>query len=241
MSESLCVYTAITGPILDTLFPISAPADILGRPVEFVCFTDRLSTGSRGWQIYPLQHQCDTPRLTARWHKIMSHVLFPKAQYTLWHDGSHHLSVSPWEIVDEYLSKGERLATFRHPKRDCVYTEARICVKLGKDSRPTLNRQIERYRRLGLPEHFGLYETGCVIRHHCERVKQLNALWLEEVMSGSSRDQISLPYALWALHFQGVAILPGSGSANPFFFFNPHRSPREFGPRTLPLLQPTEH
>jgi hypothetical protein len=178
--------------------------------------------GPTGWEIQPIQLRAANARITARWHKIMEHVLFAEADATLWHDGSHHLLVNPWVVVDQGLSDQTFFATFRHPDRNCIYEEAEVCIARGKDSPERIWCQVERYKSRGYPSGSGLYETACVVRRRCEEVSRLNECWLQELHWGSCRDQVSLPYAIWKVGFQWIGILPGKRDESPFFAFRPH-------------------
>jgi hypothetical protein len=153
----------------------------------------------------------------------MSHVLFPDSSFTLWHDGSHHLRINPWKIVDTVLSDRYSFAAFRHPKRDCVYQEIEACIGYRMDSLELLTSQKERYMRVGYPAHNGLFETGCVVRRQCSEVRRLNESWFKEIYFGSCRDQVALPYALWRTGFKDVSTIPGRGKKSKFFSFRSHK------------------
>jgi hypothetical protein len=224
MTTQLYVYTAITGEIGDRLGPINVPDDYLGRSTKYICFTDNETNRPCGWTLSPLRIKTESSRLTARWHKIMSHLCFPEAEFTLWHDGSHRLRVNPWTVVDHGLQNGSTFATFRHPLRDCAYAEISTCIRYGKDSRERLTSQAEQYKREGFPKSIGLLETGCVVRHQTSSVARLNEVWYQEVSSKSWRDQVALPYAMWKIPFHQVGILPGSATSNMLFDFRPHQS-----------------
>jgi hypothetical protein len=153
----------------------------------------------------------------------MSHVLFPEFQFTLWHDGSHHLMVNPWEIIDCAFAGEMAFATFKHPKRDCLYQETEACITLKKDRPEILLEQSRRYARDGYPARRGLFETSCVARRNCDAVSHLNQLWWREIQHGSCRDQISLPYAMWKSAFTQLILLSGSRDRSTYFAFKPHR------------------
>lgn len=195
--NDLVVYTAITGNCVDKLHPVEPAEDIKGRRVKFVCFT-HAATPVRGWEIRPpVWEHNDNARRTARWHKIMSHFLFPEAEWTIWHDGSHNFKIDPCQLIDEVSLWAGTFATFKHPLRDCMYQELQACLKLKKDNARIMQAQVAGYRAAGMPEHFGLFETACVVRHNREEVKKINEAWWQEIASGSLRDQLSLPYVLW--------------------------------------------
>jgi hypothetical protein len=222
---SLTVYTAITGAIADDLRPIAIPEDPLGRDVRFVCFTERGSVRPAGWFIRPLMYNGRTDRVTARWHKIMSHQLFPESDFTLWHDATHSLRCNPWELVDRFLPESKSLATFQHPRRSTVFEEISACEAYGMDIRERLREQREAYLQSSYPGAGALYETRCLIRKADIAVSSLNERWFNEIDLRSCRDQISLPFVIWMEQFDGLQIIPGSSTKNPFFHYRPH--PRE--------------
>lgn len=92
---------------------------------------------------------------------------------------------------------------FRHPEgRTDIYTEADVCISMGKDDPEMLNAQVSRYRALGFAgraaEDLATIPAGMAIlrRHNDPQVQQAMELWWSEYVGGSKRDQISLPYAL---------------------------------------------
>jgi alkaline ceramidase TOD1/glycosyltransferase MUCI70-like protein len=219
----LYVYTAVVGGFNDSLSPIHIPSDPFGRPVRFVCFSDSVDRCPPGWEIRPLLIKGRNARLTARWHKIMSHRVLPEASITLWHDGSHSLKVNPWHVADRCLSRSHTFASFKHPIRNCIYQEVQACVKLRKDAPERLWKQAERYQREGYPAHFGLLETSCIARLGSPAVHQLNESWWQQLDFWSCRDQVSLPYVIWRSGFRHLGAIPGCRDNSPFFTFRPHR------------------
>jgi hypothetical protein len=218
----LYVYTAIAGGFNDGLGPIHIPIDPRGRSVRCVCFTDSIRLGPQGWELRPLLSHSRNDRLTARWHKIMSHRVLPEASLTIWHDGSHHLVSNPWRIVDQCLSKQRTFASFKHPDRNCTYEEANACIKLLKDHPDRLRMQVDSYRQDGFPAHYGLLETSCVARVQNAEVAQINESWWQQVAFWSCRDQVSLPYVIWRSRFKHLGSIPGSRDKSAFFSFRPH-------------------
>jgi hypothetical protein len=154
--QPLIVYTAITGDIDDIISPINAARGQENRPVRYVCFSDSLLGGPTGWEFLPVRVRDRDPRRTARWHKVMRRLLFPEAEFTLWHGASQCLRVNPWDAIDCGLPDDHVFATFKHPVRDCVYQEIHACIILGKDVPrlpALLRKQAERYRRDVYPPH----------------------------------------------------------------------------------------
>jgi len=232
----LVVYTAIIGgkgP--DRLRPLPVARDPMGRPVKYVCFTDGFSfnftdppnpPGAPDWELrLPAWEHEDSPRRTARWHKVMAHqaLAADAPHYSLWLDGSHQLDVEPWSLVDRYLSRTAAIATFKHCQRDCVYEEGKACVQLRKDDPAVIARQLDRYRKEGVKPHAGLFETSVFLRRHHQRpeVDRFNELWWAEMTADSLRDQLSVNYAARkvGLPYNHVA---GTRYKSPYFTFYPH-------------------
>lgn len=108
-----------------------------------------------------------------------------------------------WAIGDisqflNCLSKTLPFASNSHPTRNCIYDEGTSCCIIGKDNIKLMRHQLDTYRREGMPEHFGLYETNLIACEHnnplCIAVMED---WWNEINRFSRRDQLSLPYVLW--------------------------------------------
>jgi GT2 family glycosyltransferase len=192
------VYTAITGA-RDTLKdPLFVPPGW-----RFVCFTDSPGMRSNIWDVRPVRWTSPDgdPRRTARWHKINAHLLFPEDEVSIWADASVQ-ATGDWRQLLWYLGSFG-LATYEHYMRDCAYSEAAECIRLGLDDPMLIMPQVERYRELGYPEHNGLFETSILLRRHTEpRMIKFAELWWDEIMRGSKRDQISANYAAWRLNLR---------------------------------------
>jgi len=187
--SNIIVYTAIMGNY-----------DTLREPKEkgsakFVAFLTH-QFKSRGWETHLIVPMQDLVR-TARNYKIMSHIHFPEAEYTIWVDGNIIPRIAPDVLVEECLSDGIDIAAFRHPSRDCAYQEAARCIVKGKDKSEKLTGQANIYSTEGFPRNYGLVETGFVIRRNTPQVTLLNEKWWEQAEKHSNRDQVGLPYALW--------------------------------------------
>jgi len=218
----LIVFTAITGDVNDVLSPTNVPLDARNRQARYICFTYSETLEAIGWEVHPIRFFDANPRRMARWHKAMSHRLFPDADITFWHDGTHQLKVNPWEIADDVDLHEHVIATFRHPTRSCVYEEIQACLALGNDLPERLRAQESRYRCHGYPQGNGLFETACVVRKTCRVMTTLNENWWQEIKSGSCRDQVSLPYVMWKAQFNAFGVLPGCRDQSRYSTFIPH-------------------
>ena len=73
-----------------------------------------------------------------------------------------------------------------------------MCVKLKKDTKENVDRQLNAYRKEGFPEHYGLPQTCILLRYHNEEsCIKLMETWWEQLEKYSHRDQLSFNYALW--------------------------------------------
>jgi len=188
------VYTAIFGPMVakDHLYlPTVSPGT---RCVAFmdVKTPQRLS----GWEILPSVFSHVNAQRKARQHKLLSHVVFPSADYTLWVDGNFTPLCDPEQLVQRYLTSTD-IAVFKHRQRSCVYEELSACLRLKKDDPVVMQRQIFGYKQEGYPANNGLAETCALIRRHSDQVRVFNELWWHELSNNSVRDQLSFDYCVW--------------------------------------------
>lgn len=213
----IVVYTAIFGTIPDELYrPVYE-----GEGVEYHAYVDRVRGSRHGWQLRPKHFTADDPRRQARQHKLLSHELYPEAEYTLWLDGCLSPLCDPRQLVDQYLGEHD-ICVFRHMQRNCVYQELEACLQLRKDDPQVMRRQVNTYRREGYPYNRGLAETTAVLRRHSPQVKALNEAWWRELVTGSVRDQLSFDVVCWRL---GVpyATFDGTRTRCPHYKWRPHR------------------
>jgi hypothetical protein len=168
------------------------------------------------------------PSRSARQCKILSH-LYIKDEWSLWTDADIELLKSPEEILKKYKHLGD-IVTFHHRERDCVYDEA-IAVKLGKRDLnfKIIDEQIAFYKSEGYPEHNGLFETGCLLRHHTPEVIAFNNYWWSINCRYSKRDQLGAPYVAWKTGIK-VGFFEGTVSSNSEFYIHGHQPNPDLNP-----------
>jgi len=205
VAEEVVVYTAVFGGY-DAMLPttMSLPE---GR---HVCFTDVSASSPTRWDVRQVARRFDDPQLEARMYKLLAHQWFPRARYSVWHDGNMSLKIRPEQAV-QYLGNHD-VALFAHPERDCAYEEAGAILAMGKapGAEEKIRAQVMEYkRRRGYPAHHGLVATGLVVRRHTEAVARFNDAWWSELVRYSNRDQMSVNYVLWRLGMD-YAVFPGN-------------------------------
>ena len=94
--------------------------------------------------------------------------------------------------------------------------------RVGKDVSGKVRPQMERYRKEGFPEGFGLEETNVILRvHNDPKCQILCNLWGKEVLENSHRDQLSLDYCRWKTGTE-IGILDLDMRRNPWFSLKRH-------------------
>lgn len=178
-------YTAIFGAYDDLKEPT-----VITEGWKYVCFTDQ-PFRSNVWEIRLMPPPPD-PHMMARKIKILFHR-FIEDEYSLWVDGSFKINCDLniwWERFKEPFT------ALKHPIRDCVYEEGQTCIEQGRDAE-NVKRQIEAYRKAGLPENNGLIQSGLLMRKKTPEVIDLCEKWFLQVQIFSLRDQVGFCMASW--------------------------------------------
>jgi hypothetical protein len=229
----IVVYTAIAGKY-DTL---KEPPGGLLKEVDFVAFCD-CTPPATSWEIRKVCTEFSDPCRNAKTHKILPHMFFPEATYSLWIDGSVAINgafpIKQW--IEECLSESD-WAIFKHPDRQCIYDEAEACIRLSKDDPAIIQSQMALYRKENYPANNGLVESAVILRRHTEAVRQFNEAWFQEIRNNSRRDQLSFNYVA---HKTGLKFryLPESLRHGPdcYFQFQFHGAQIEHGLRLRKAL-----
>lgn len=191
------IYSAVTGGYDD----VNEPEYVDDR-FDYILFTDNPKITSKVWKVVLLEnvYSLDNVRL-ARRVKIMGHEYLPEYDYSIWIDGKFKITGDFNKYVEKYRG-GEPLLCFNHFRRNCAYKELETCLAMGKDDPVVMKEQMQRYRREGYPEKYGLIDSGILVRElHNEKIKRVMETWWSEVLNYSKRDQLSFGYACWKNDF----------------------------------------
>ena len=191
-----CCYTVITGGYDSLREP-----EIITDSCDYICFTDDMSIKSNVWKILPIPEELNeySQCKKARCIKILPYKFIPnynQYDYTVYVDGSMLIKTNLNFFFNNICNSADFSVPI-HYCRNCIYEEREECVRIGKDNGIESEKQIYKYKEEGFPEHFGLNETGLLVRKNTEDVKTVCNLWWEEVKNGSHRDQLSFNYCLW--------------------------------------------
>jgi len=146
-------------------------------------------------------------RRNAKVYKILPFAFLPDYDYYFWVDSTHTLSANPIEVIEKYLSHSD-IAVFRHPDRNCIYTEGNFVKKIQFDHPNLLDDQLAFYKDMCYPENNGLYELPVRVQKNTKLTQKMGWMWWEQICMFSSRDQISFPFVCHQLGIKPT-ILPG--------------------------------
>ena len=155
------VYTCISGDYDSLIEPKSVEPGY-----DFICFTNNKNLKSKNWNIKPLVKNFNNNKKNNRYHKMNPHLLFKNYRYSIYIDGNisivgEHL----FKRVVDLISNKIKISMSKHYERDCIYAEAKECIRLLK-SDP--KKQLSKLNTLGkgYPESNGLVASGLIFREH---------------------------------------------------------------------------
>jgi hypothetical protein len=154
-----------------------------------------------------------TYRRNAKPYKILSSLLFKEYEYVIWCDSNKNLNCDPEEIIKKYGDFD--LLLFKHPERQCLFQEMKICAKWGLDDINLFKQQAQFYFDQGMPTDYGLFEMTIFIKKNSPKIMNFDLMWWEQISKFSSRDQCSLTYCLWKSQGE-LNIKTFEGHANPY-------------------------
>ncbi|HEV2827185.1 MAG TPA: glycosyltransferase domain-containing protein [Pyrinomonadaceae bacterium] len=216
-TRKVLLYTSIFGAY-DELCEV--PAQTIAHDAK--CHSDQ-DFNPRTWQIEkrPLKFN-DDPILTARYFKIAQSI--PDYEFCVYLDGAFEITRPDFlEFILAGLSH-HQIAFLTHPHRSCVYDEAAVCQTIDKCDPNVVSKQIVRYANAGMPRQYGLWAAGVFAFRNSPAVFELRQAWWQELLKGSNRDQISLPYVIWRKNLAGhIDSINQDVFDSPYVRWRPHK------------------
>ena len=168
---------------------------------DYIAFADK-ELRSKIWSYFDIPgalKKIKDPKRKASFLKIVAHKFVnPNYKKVITVDGSMRINCNLDDFLKIYNKNNDDFTIARHPKRTCLYEEAREVLRLQFDQKEIVDNQINRYKLEGFPKNIGLYGTRVMIKNnHSANLNSFFDLWGEEYLKGSKRDQISMTYALW--------------------------------------------
>jgi len=220
---NLVVYTAVTGKYDELPTVNEKGVEFWGKGKgggRYVAYVDEEQKGGKGWEKRPFLHfslhEHWKDRRDARFYKMMPHLLFPEAEYSIWVDGGWILLEEPRKML-QYLGDND-IAMFDH-HRNCIYQEMEAIKRNEWEDPEILKRHYEHYRDKLAPNE-GLTATGLIIRRHTPEIARLNQAWWEQICQFSSRDQLSFVFVAKQLGVKW-SLIPGRHNSSDLFTSNP--------------------
>ena len=221
MNDIVC-YTCITGQY-DQLRQPKA----INKNIDYVCFSDKLAIVQNVWKFKPIPLELKNLSNVKKQRiiKICPHRYLKEYKVSIWIDGNIEIQNDLSIFLKQYDLNAYPLYIRTHPCRNCIYDEAKACIRLRKDSLQSISKQIDAYKKDGYPMHIGLVESNIILRKHNDaKCILLDNLWASELLKYSHRDQLSFNYVCWKLHFQyGILkndLKISKQHANTFKWFN---------------------
>lgn len=218
-TAKVCIYTTLFGDI-DDLLPILFPED----GIDYICFTDR-QRSTPGWEQIIVDPGLETPNLCAKIFKILPHHYLREYDFSMFVDANTLFLGRIREFVDFCLANGDFLM-WHHPYRSDLYLESCAIIAHGRHEPDPIIAQIKHYSEQGIERNTGLFEASFMWRRHgAASVRTLMEDWWQEIMTHSSRDQISLGYLTWRGPTRPM-IMPseiGTSRDNLYFSKIPHK------------------
>jgi hypothetical protein len=198
MNDKIC-FTALCGDC-----DLPKPVKKKSKGWDYWFFTDNQDiTSLEGWDRIIHLPKTETPKMTAKLVKILSHQYLPITHtYSLWVDASYEIKGNIDYVISSFTTLRAKIydikiATGIHPSgRTTIYEEASVIMVYGLEDPEILKAHINRYKEEGFNGKHGnsLYQLGMILRKNCKEITEFNEMWMSEIHKGSSRDQISFPY-----------------------------------------------
>lgn len=215
--ERIAVYTCIIGRYDSLQEPLIQPDNI-----DYYAITDFDIPKDSKWKRIDVSDFNEvkgfTPALKNRYFKINPHKIFKNYKYSIYVDGNFRICSDLTEHIHRISEYG--LSNFKHSKRTCVYEEAKVCKILKKETEDNINAYVERIKKEGFPENYGLLACDILVReHHNETCIMLMEDWWSEFKNHVKRDQLSLPFVLFKHGIKPEAIQKLGGDVHKEYSF----------------------
>ena len=162
-------------------------------------------------------------RRDAKLPKVLPQLVLPGYDYYVWIDCTNKLVVNPKVMIDKYLIEHD-IAGFLHDRK-CVYEEIDICKSHKLDHKNRLDKTEEFLKNNKFPTKMRFTENTCRIQRNTPTINNMCLMWWDLICQFSSRDQLTLPFALWKNKVE-INLMPGKAQGNnpymPLFKYGTH-------------------
>jgi len=196
------IYTSLYGGVDQLIDPDFIDADVL-----YLCFSDRNDLQSDVWKIIRVKEYYDS-RIAAKIWKIFGYqILFNNTGIVIWVDASVKINKSLQPLVNELIDSEFPMLTFRHPSRNCIYTELFWVLITGKESIVNILKIFSHLLKNRYYCNNGLIAGTVLLRKSDDNNDLMYGLmleWWNKIVRYSSRDQLSFNYLTSKEKFSGI-------------------------------------
>lgn len=189
------IYTCITGNYDDLQEP-----KYMMEGWDYIVFSNDLKLPDNSvWKLRSIKYNNKNNLILSRFPKINPHLVLNDYHVSIFIDSNICILDNKLEQrVNELIHSNIAISIAKHPERNCIYEEAKICLQEGLDKKNTVADHISILKSEGFPENFGLFENNIIYRKHNEpQIIDLNESWWNLFLRSSRRDQLSLSFLLW--------------------------------------------
>lgn len=222
----IVVYTIIIGSY-DSILEQSNYCD----NIDYYILTNLPLPENSGWKKIDINNFEISSKLSdqeiSRYFKIHPEILFEEYDYSIYIDGNIIINSDVSQIAYKMEEERKIICMHQHSTRNCIYDEGKAIYALGKASYSDIRKHLKKYKREGMPKHFGLFENNIIARKHNDpNCIKIMDLWWIEYINGCHRDQLSFMYSLWKNNYtkKFVKSMGINSRNNPMFTIVKHNN-----------------
>ncbi|MBR2469452.1 MAG: DUF616 domain-containing protein [Fibrobacter sp.] len=221
--KKVAVYSCITGK-----YDVMSSPLLIDDQLDYYLISDVDSKVDSVWThlSIPLDATKYGGGMVNRFCKLNPWIYFQNYDYSIYVDGNIEIVSDIRSLCSLARDSKIGIAMHLHDSRDCVYKERDVCKLYKRGNAEAIDKQLNKFRAEGFPEHFGMVEaTIIIVDLKNETAKKIMSAWWSELeCSNSGRDQISFPYVLWknGYRIEDVGCLGNNRRKNPKFRTKSH-------------------
>ena len=200
------VYSAI----MSSNYKLNEPI-VKNNDWDLVCFTNNKNITSKYWTIVQMRKPPNftNVKFARRYKCLCDYYLGHQYDLSLWLDAKFTIKQNLDTFVGNSL-KDYDMVIMDHNKRHNIADESETLIEKNFANNPTVIKEIKeqmiRYAVAGYPSKRNvLLSTGILIRkHNVPQLKKVMEEWWKEILKGSQRDMLSLPYVFWKLKQKNI-------------------------------------
>lgn len=132
--------------------------------------------------------------------KLLPHRYFSEYDISVWIDSKFRIVSNTVDIIKEHMKDADFVVLPHYREHNSIAKELDLNIKNYRGDPKIMHRQIDDYRKEGMPETLEIVNCGMIMRRHNKpEIKAFDEAWWEEVNKYSFRDQLSFPYLAWKM------------------------------------------